>query len=258
MIPSDDFKESVPVKPIINLSQPIPPGKKTVIQCFTGSGLVAGIAGNVVRYTFDLEEVGTIEGEAIPAIAVVRHGLIQNPLRIYADDEMILFICDVALPSTVLPSIIKSLFDWYVANNAERIYLLAGLPTRKSTSKDSPKLFVAANVPEACDEAEEKGLETLDKGVVYGSVALSLLEGRKRGIPVIALMAESVPNMADYDAASKVISGLSKLIGKKIPLSSIDFAVDPAIDLPSAEEEFFDLDDEDETDDDYFDPSELK
>ncbi len=257
MIPSDDFKESISVKPIINLSQPIPQGKKTVIQCFTGSGLVAGIAGNVVRYTFDLEEVGTVEGEAIPAIAVVRHGLIQNPLRIYANEEMILFICDVAIPSTILPSIIKSLFDWYIANDAEKIYLLAGLPTRKSTSKKSPKLYVATSVPEACDVAEEKGLETLDKGVVYGSVALSLLEGKKRNISVIALMAESVPNMADYEAASLVITALSKLIDKKIPISSIDFAGDPAVDLV-ADEDFFDLDDENDEDDEYFDPSELK
>jgi predicted ATP-grasp superfamily ATP-dependent carboligase len=54
---------------------------KVIIQAFTGSGLVASIVAHHFIDKMDLKEKGYISSPLIPAVGIVRNGIIQRPIR---------------------------------------------------------------------------------------------------------------------------------------------------------------------------------
>ena len=55
-----------------------------VIDGFPSVGLVSSIVANYLIDTLEMEQIGIVESPAFPTVSLVRDGIPQHPVRIYA------------------------------------------------------------------------------------------------------------------------------------------------------------------------------
>jgi predicted ATP-grasp superfamily ATP-dependent carboligase len=195
---------------------------KTIIQAFTGSGLVASIVAHHLTEKLNLVEKGYISSNLIPSVGIVRDGVIQRPVRIFENETYLLIISEIGVSQDNLTEFIESLFEWYVNIDPASIVIVGALPTGRSADATDLRYNIVASDTMIQNFISEKGLWTMPQGAVYGSVALSLMEANKCGLSSFAILSHCIATIPDYLAAKKVIEILSITLDENIPLDPLD------------------------------------
>ena len=102
---------------------------KTILQAFTGSGLVASIVSHHLIENFKLVEKGYVKSSLIPAVGIVRDGIIQRPIRVFENDRYVLILSEVGIQQEDLNEFIEGLFSWYLRVDPATIVIIGALPT---------------------------------------------------------------------------------------------------------------------------------
>lgn len=179
-------------------------------------GLVGTIAAFHIVEQLDLKQIAHLESEFFPPIMVLHKGVLRDPVRIYGNENLIVFTSEIPLPVNIIHSTSHLLSKWFKERDVRLGISLSGIPIQNREKIDVPKVFGVGNNDRAMEILKKHELEIMNEGFIAGFYALILNELKKRGLPSIALLSEAFIKYPDPGAAAAVIDSFNKIAGTKI------------------------------------------
>lgn len=226
--------------PSLRINATIEHENAMVIACFPSVGMVSSIVAHYLIDHLDLEFVGGLVDDRLPALAMINQGVPLPPIRAYAGkpkcsiegcDQVILLMSEMVVPESLVHKIVWALFEW-----SKEHQLLAGVVVDAfskggmKSGMDGVEPVVEYEDTEAidvvgigCNETvrsmlKEMNIPLLETGVIRGMNAGILSEASRRGLGTMSIMVEADPRFPDARAAAALIEKLNTLL--------------PTIDLP--------------------------
>lgn len=194
--------------------KPISMDGGTAIETFPGVGLVGHIAGSYMISALDMEMVGFIMSEKLPPLSIVYEGDIIPPMRLYVHKDILLFICDIPLPSDSLFEIARDIAEFIKEKNVKRSLSLAGI----GVGKPGEKVYAAATDKPLLQKID---VEPLKIGSIVGASGSLLQECKRLDIPAIGLLAETIGNVPDPRASAMLVKELGRILKIKIDVGPL-------------------------------------
>lgn len=185
------------------------PKNVTIIEGFPGFGLVATIATEYLINHLNADQIGKIKVEEIPPIVAVHSGKIIEPVGIFYSKKYNLVILHV------LTSI--NGFEWQMSKkieelakelSAKEIICIEGVG---SVSGSANAYYISEKNAKKIEKKAK--IKKLKEGIIVG-VSGSLILNKK--LPVSCIFAETLTNLPDSRAASKIIEVLDNYLGLKV------------------------------------------
>lgn len=186
----------------------------TAIETFPGVGLVGHIAGSYMISALEMEMMGFIMSEKLPPLSIVYEGDIIPPMRMYTHKDLLLFICDIPLPSESFFEIAREIAEFLKEKNVKQSLSLAGI----AVGKPGEKVYAAATDN---DLLKDIGVEPLKIGSIVGASGSLLQECKRLDIPAIGLLAETIGNVPDPRASAMLVEELSRILNIKIDVGPL-------------------------------------
>jgi uncharacterized protein len=203
-----------------------------VIDGFPSVGLVSSIVANYLIDTLEMEQIGIVESPAFPTVSLVRNGVPQHPVRIYAGrppadragrgaDKLVAFVSEFHPSPTVIHPLATSILDWVQEQRCSLLVSPEGLvveaaPGASRTSRpprlNDVKVYGVASTRKARELYIEPNMIPFAEGVITGIAGVLLNEGRRRGFDVLTFLAEAQADYPDARAAAKVIETINRIL----------------------------------------------
>lgn len=190
------------------------PKNPVIIEAFPGFGLVGTIAGEFLLEHLEVEQIGKIISNEMPAMVAIHESKIVEPLGVFYNKKYNIVIVHAITASTG--------HEWDIAEtltklakdlNAKEIISLEGVGSGDG-GKAGNRVFYYANNGKNVSRFKKIGLNPLKEGIIIGVTGAILLRSEK--MPVSCIFAETQTNMPDSKAAAKIIETLDKYLGLKI------------------------------------------
>lgn len=196
--------------------------KPVLIEGFPGVGLAGTIAVNHIVSTLKLKEIAYIESEAIPPLIGLRDGRIVHPVRIHANSGLIVVVSDIPIELKYANALAKSLVDWVASKNVILMISLAGIARMRREREEGERIVVgAASSQGALKILDDFKIKRIEFGTIVGMPTAMLLEGEKRDIPTLLIMAEAHSNYPDAAAASKLVEVLNRALNLGVDIKPL-------------------------------------
>jgi uncharacterized protein len=196
------------------------PEKAIMINGLPDVGLVGLLAASHIIRSLGLDEVGSLESELLPPMIVLHGGLPKSPIRIFANNSLIVLISETAIPGSLLRSLANELVVWAQSKAAKLVLSLGGMAVANRQDIDVPKVFAA--ISEAGLEANLNGAaEILEEGYIVGVYGLLLRKCAENSIPAIALLTQAHYNYPDPEAAAAALTAVNKMLGLSVDVSDL-------------------------------------
>ncbi len=205
----------------------------TVIDGFPSVGLVSSIAANYLINTLKLKQIGIMDSVYFPTVSLIRDGIPQNPVRIYASDkvgdsenspdQIVVFISEFQPPPNLVKPIASALLDWAEDQRCKMVVSPEGLVIDREDADDAPsegeeketdgiEIYGVASTKEASTILKDSGVSEFTEGVITGVAGVLLNEGRRRDFNVATILAEAHPDYPDARAAARIIETIDKVL----------------------------------------------
>ena len=196
------------------------PKKFTLINGLPDVGLVGLVAASHIVSSLKMEEVGTVESDLFPPMIVLHDGLPKSPIRLYANQSLVVIMSETAIPALLTRSLAEAIVNWAASRNVELMISIGGMAVQNRQDLDVPKVFAALS-----DKSLEKKLggaaEILGEGYIVGAYALMLRKCAEINLPAITLLTQSFYNYPDPEAAAAAIGALNRILGLKVETSDL-------------------------------------
>ena len=188
----------------------------TMIEGFSGVGLVGTLASQYLVNNLDFIRVGYVYDEELPPVAVLNKGEILHPIRIYAckKSKIMLLTSELPMGINLSKKIASEISEWAKKNKIKQIISLEGMASLKKQSK--PSVYYVTNSNVLAKKVESFGGIKLMDGFILGVSGELILECIDDNVPILSLMAESYTNIPDGFAAAELLTYVSNLVGIKI------------------------------------------
>jgi uncharacterized protein len=203
-----------------------------VIDGFPSVGLVSSIVANYLIDTLEMEQIGIVESPAFPTVSLVREGIPQHPVRIYAGhppadragrgaDKLVAFVSEFHPAPSVIHPLATSILDWVQEQRCSLLVSPEGLvveaaPSAARASRpprlNDVKVYGVASTRKARELYIEPNMIPFAEGVITGIAGVLLNEGRRRGFDVLTFLAEAQADYPDARAAAKVIETINQIL----------------------------------------------
>ncbi len=202
-----------------------------VIDGFPSVGLVSSIVANYLIDTLQMEQIGIVESPAFPTVSLVRNGIPQHPVRIYAGrpkadrtgrgaDKIVAFVSEFHPAPAVIGPLATAILDWVQEQRCSLLVSPEGLvvespaagPRRGRGGIADVKVFGIASTRKARDLYIDPNTIPFNEGVITGIAGVLLNEGRRRGFDVLTFLAEASADYPDARAAAKVIETINRIL----------------------------------------------
>jgi uncharacterized protein len=202
-----------------------------VIDGFPSVGLVSSIVANYLVDTLQMEQIGIVESAAFPTVSLVRNGIPQHPVRIYAGrpksdragpgaDKIVAFVSEFHPAPSIIVPLATAILDWAQEQRCSLLVSPEGLlvetptgpPRRHRAGLDDVKVFGIASTRKARDLYIDPNTIPFTEGVITGIAGVLLNEGRRRGFDVLTFLAEAQADYPDARAAAKVIETINRIL----------------------------------------------
>jgi uncharacterized protein len=202
-----------------------------VIDGFPSVGLVSSIVANYLIDTLEMEQIGIVESPAFPTVSLVRDGIPQHPVRIYAGrpghghggegaDKLVAFVSEFHPAPAVIHPLATSILDWVQEQRCSLLVSPEGLvveadprhPKGRGARLTDVKVYGVASTKRARELYIEPNTIPFAEGVITGIAGVLLNEGRRRGFDVLTFLAEAQADYPDARAAAKVIETINSIL----------------------------------------------
>src|SRR5271170_2803430 len=202
-----------------------------VIDGFPSVGLVSSIVANYLIDTLQMEQIGIVESPAFPTVSLVRNGIPQHPVRVYAGhppddsagrvaDKIVAFVSEFHPAPTIIHPLAIAIMDWVQEQRCGFVISPEGLVVERaadSTRGKTPKLadvkvYGVASTRKARELYIEPNTLPFNEGVITGIAGVLLNEGRRRGVDVLTFLAEAQADYPDARAAARVIETINRIL----------------------------------------------
>ena len=203
-----------------------------VVSCFPSIGFVSSIVAHYLVDKLDLELVGGVRHPKLPPVCLVQDGKPLPPMRFYSGepicnmercDKIVLIASEIqVLPELNLP-LADTLLDWCTENGVGATMLIdsyaQGIGQQHSIFDDDQTdetLLGIGSTEVSHQTLEGLVVPLLKQGVVGGITGVMMGESRRRGVDVMAILAESDGeiggSLPDARAAARIIECLDDLL----------------------------------------------
>ena len=203
-----------------------------VVSCFPSIGFVSSIVAHYLVDKLDLQLVGGVRHPKLPPVCLVQDGKPLPPMRFYSGepicnmercDKIVLIASEIqVLPELNLP-LADTLLDWCTENGVGATMLIdsyaQGIGQQHSIFDDDQTdetLLGIGSTEVSHQTLEGLGVPLLKQGVVGGITGVMMGESRRRGVDVMAILAESDGeiggSLPDARAAARIIECLDDLL----------------------------------------------
>jgi uncharacterized protein len=196
------------------------PKKAVMINGLPDVGLVGLLASSHIITSLKLEEVGSLESELLPPMIVLHGGLPKSPVRLFANNSLIVLISETAIPVSLLRPLADDLVGWAQENSVQLMLSLGGMAVANRQDIETPKVFAA--ISEKRLESKLNGAaEILEEGYIVGAYGLLLRKCAESAIPAIALLTQAYYNYPDPEAAAATLTAVNKILELKLDISEL-------------------------------------
>lgn len=229
----------------------IPRTQRNVLVLSCPEPSLAGVVA--IEYlidTLNMEEIGAIRIRDVPPVIAVVDGVAKLPHRIFyrRDLGLVAIRQHVPVPPQIYSGFIGKILDWAEENNIDKVICLSAMPTIGEKEVDNV-YFVTEDI--LAGELTSLGLIPLKEATISGLEGAFLdavLSRRARGVLLLAesKLLSSIRRLAeggkigshkdlmlilhdlvgkvgpDVSAALKLLRGLEKLLGARIPLENLE------------------------------------
>ena len=203
-----------------------------VIDGFPSVGLVSSIVANYLIDTLQMEQIGIVESPAFPTVSLVRNGIPQHPVRIYAGhppddragrvaDKIVAFVSEFHPAPNIIHPLATAIMDWVQEQRCGFVVSPEGLVVERAVepaARGKPpkladvKVYGVASTRRARELYIEPNTLPFNEGVITGIAGVLLNEGRRRGVDVLTFLAEAQADYPDARAAAKVIETINRIL----------------------------------------------
>jgi uncharacterized protein len=203
-----------------------------VIDGFPSVGLVSSIVANYLIDTLEMEQIGIVESPAFPTVSLIRNGVPQHPVRIYAGrppadragrgaDKIVAFVSEFHPSPSVIHPLATTILDWVQEQRCSLLVSPEGLVVEaappggkggRGPRLNDVKVYGVASTRKARELYIEPNMTPFAEGVITGIAGVLLNEGRRRGFDVLTFLAEAQSDYPDARAAAKVIETINHIL----------------------------------------------
>lgn len=199
----------------------------TVIDGFPSVGLVSSIAANYLINVLGMELIGIMDSMYFPTVSLVREGIPQNPVRIYASnrngdekssDMVVVFISEFQPPPNLVKPIAHAMLDWAEDQRCKMLISPEGVvidredATAGENDEDNVEVYGVASTAWMRELLANNKVEEFREGVITGVAGVLLNEGHRRDFNVSTLLAEAHPDYPDARAAAKIVEVIDRIL----------------------------------------------
>jgi len=195
--------------------------KPVIIEGFQGIGLVGTLAAQYMAQKLGFEQIGYVEGEGIPPMALLVNGEIRNPIKIFANKQrsIIIIESELSIPRKIIYELSDEIAKWAKKIKAKEIVCVEGIAVPPQ-EMNYEVLGMSTN-EQIMKSLTKKGVKKLQNGIVIGMSAALLLKARELRVPATCLMIESKRNIPDGIAAANMLETLGKIYDFKIDVKDL-------------------------------------
>ena len=197
-----------------------------VIAGFPSIGLVSTIVSNYLIDALSLEQIGALNSAQFPALSVVHTGEPLSPVRIYAGTlengrKIVVFVSEFKPKSHLISSLSNTVIKWVRERECNLLISPEGMAVEGKEDKFSEKenvaeAFAIGSTENARIMLKEKDIPQFKSGIIAGVSGVLLNIGKQTGFDVIAILAESHPEIPDAGAAASALNVIATIIGVEI------------------------------------------
>jgi uncharacterized protein len=200
----------------------------TVIDGFPSVGLVSSIAANYLINVLAMEPIGIMDSMYFPTISLVREGIPQNPVRIYASerkgdengsDRVVVFISEFQPPANLVKPIAHAMLDWAEDQRCQMLISPEGVvidredaPVELKKEDNGIEVYGVASTHWMRELLKKHEVNEFREGVITGVAGVLLNEGHRRDFNVSTLLAEAHPDYPDARAAAKIVEVIDRIL----------------------------------------------
>ena len=193
----------------------------TFICGLPGVGLVGNIVANFLVNNLKLEQIGIIEGAAFPPISIVKDGIPNHPMRLYAGEQIcnngkcnqiIICVSDFVPPVSATKELVDCIFDWAKEKGCTSFIIGEGFSIPQKSEDKHSIVYGVSSTEASKDWIRNAQVTPFEFGTIGGFTGVMLNHGRLRSINVLGLLAEVEEDIPDALAASKIIEAIDKLL----------------------------------------------
>ncbi|MCL4399344.1 PAC2 family protein [Candidatus Parvarchaeota archaeon] len=181
-----------------------------LIISFPTAGYVSLLVSKYLEDKALIKEVGHIDLENTNPLAIISDSRIGFPVRILGGKSAVFVSSQFPLLQRDLPDVVKQIFSIFKEHKFKEIIAIDGMEI--DSPKEKSEVYYASNA----EQKSVEGAKKLANGAIAGLNSSLSLEGKKLGIPVTILMAETHSEIPDGIAAASLISVLGGMIGMKV------------------------------------------
>jgi uncharacterized protein len=186
-------------------SKPLPEPNTAMLMGFPGSGLVGSIALQYMVDQLEFELIGTMTSKFFPPLAMMNKGVINDPVRIYAKNDIAAIVADIPIHPMICYEVSNGIMDWLSPFKPKEVVTIAGI----ITNEPEKRVFGVATTSEALQRIQDHTV-ILPIGSISGIASSILIECKIRGIPAYGLLGETV-NAPDPRSSAVTIDVLNKM-----------------------------------------------
>ncbi|MDR5657251.1 proteasome assembly chaperone family protein [Halodesulfurarchaeum sp. HSR-GB] len=207
------------------LDQELDLDRPTLIEGLPGVGLVGKIATDHLIEELDMDEVGYVDCDGLPKIAIYGDGkhAVTSPVRLYADEkrDLLALQSDIPVSRQAAPGFAEILVDWVVEVDALPLFL-SGLPQEETDPTVQPSLFGVAS-GEAETHLTANDIDPPDeRGAIGGPTGALMNRTSHTDVDACGLIVESDPQFPDPAAAQTLITrGIEPIADVSVPTEDL-------------------------------------
>lgn len=216
---------AVRVMPVrIHEKVPIDVEGGVVVAAFPSFGLVATLAANFLIESLDLREVGSLESEAFPTLAIVEEGEPLAPVRLYAgtlrhggdgkrpDLPVVLVLAEFQPDPPLVREVSQAILDWSHQRRARLVVSPEGLLVEDRLEDGPVPVYGAASTAALRDRLRAVDAPLFGNGLIAGVTGTLLASGKRDDVPVVGILAEANPDQPDARSAAAVVDLVARLL----------------------------------------------
>jgi predicted ATP-grasp superfamily ATP-dependent carboligase len=219
------------VEACVRQSESVDLAEGTVLVAFPAEGFAATLAAAYLVDEFRLRQVGVLDCEAVPSVAIVERGKVVPPIRLLvgrdkgkaaARHPLAVFLSEVPLPEESFRAVAAAILEWCVGNRVATVIAMESVATPGDPGEaPSSRLWGVANHPGFTARLGKAGLPLAQEGVVGGVTGSLLTQALDAPLAVVGLVETSRGAEPGIRGASALVEFLAKFLRLPVRLDRL-------------------------------------
>jgi len=185
------------------------PKNVTIVEGFPGFGLIGTIATEFLMEHLEMEKIGLIEVNEIPAMIAIHQNKVIEPISIHYNKKYnLVLIHAINIGKNLGWKLAEVIMELAKTLSAKEIISLEGVG---SPSSEGGRIFYYATKDDKASKKLKNIAKPLSEGIIVGVTGALL--AKSVSTPIVALFAEAKGNLPDSKAAAHIIQALDTYTG---------------------------------------------